>query len=270
MIQLLSDMKVKYFRIEGIYTKSIYIPQDIISNTNVDRISDICKYNTSINNKETIDTMNKQKKSHLIEGLCTQGIKWAELYCTMSHLLAIYRAVYSTTATSKYALIMEDDVYIPIDTDFNALAASAPQDFGILQLMTSNGQMADVLWDQYKANSTTNNLYVKREDDIYWSTAIYLINRGRLKPVIDSIIHIKPIQRNITHYSIIAKQPDSNGLMPTECTQQPNTHICIPRNTIVADSYLYNLTSTYLFALPIAYAWSGFNSTVMAGTTDND
>ena len=32
----------------------------------------------------------------------------------MSHLLAIYRAVYSTTATSKYALIMEDDIHIGI------------------------------------------------------------------------------------------------------------------------------------------------------------
>ena len=33
---------------------------------------------------------------------------------------------------------MEDDIYIPFSIDFNALAASAPVDFGVLQLMNAN------------------------------------------------------------------------------------------------------------------------------------
>ena len=44
----------------------------------------------------------------------------------------------TTTADSPYALILEDDTQIAFETDFLALAESAPKGFGILQLVTSN------------------------------------------------------------------------------------------------------------------------------------
>lgn len=45
----------------------------------------------------------------------------------MSHLVAMRTAIYSSTATSRYALIVEDDVQFPFDIDYEALAASAPE-----------------------------------------------------------------------------------------------------------------------------------------------
>eukprot|EP01035_Chromulina_nebulosa_P023999 gene23999-31157_t len=47
-------------------------------------------------------------------------------------------AINSNSTTSRYALILEDDVRIPFDIDFDALVASAPKGFGILQLFNSN------------------------------------------------------------------------------------------------------------------------------------
>jgi GR25 family glycosyltransferase involved in LPS biosynthesis len=45
----------------------------------------------------------------------------------MSHLVAMRTAIYSPTATSRYALIVEDDVQFPFDIDYEALAATAPE-----------------------------------------------------------------------------------------------------------------------------------------------
>jgi GR25 family glycosyltransferase involved in LPS biosynthesis len=46
-----------------------------------------------------------------------------ELVVTLSHLQAIRAAVYSNTP-SAYALILEDDVYLPYDVDFVQVGTS--------------------------------------------------------------------------------------------------------------------------------------------------
>lgn len=150
MSQLLSAMKLNHHRIQAITSSSAYIPNDLIP-SNYDNnnhghksdesVPDVCKYKTKEAINTSLKTMQSTNKTHFIYGICTRRILWTELGCTMSHLLAIYRAVHSTTSTSKYALIMEDDIHIPISTDYNALAESAPSDFGILQLMTVNRQL---------------------------------------------------------------------------------------------------------------------------------
>ena len=60
-----------------------------------------------------------------------------ELVVTISHLQAIREAVYSKSEC-PYALVLEDDTKIAFQTDFMALGESAPKDFGMLQLVTSN------------------------------------------------------------------------------------------------------------------------------------
>ena len=45
---------------------------------------------------------------------------------------------------------MEDDIALPfVDMDWNALIESAPSDFAVLQLVTSNGDYVQKLWNQY-------------------------------------------------------------------------------------------------------------------------
>ena len=257
MIHLLTDMKLKYFRVEGVSPKSVYIPRDIISDqTKGSYINNVCAYQTNETLSISLNTMQATNKTHITAGLCTQGIKWAELYCTMSHLLAIYRAVYSTTATSKYALIMEDDVYMPINTDYNALAASAPSDFGILQLMTNYGRHIDALWEHYL--KYPSNLWIYRDTDSFWSTGIYLINREKLRLIIDSgIVTVNPLHPEITQYRMIATKSLNITTIPYQCSsisQLKKGHnsdplsskSCIHVERVIADSYIYNLTPTYV------------------------
>lgn len=72
-----------------------------------------------------------------------------ELIVTLSHLRAIRSAIYSES-TDPYALILEDDTSIAFDTDFIAMANTAPEGFGILQLVTSNDHELKILINKYQ------------------------------------------------------------------------------------------------------------------------
>ena len=146
--QLLSKMGKTYERIRSIIASDVYIPNDLLIKSEVithkagsttsryEHKYEGCKYHTNENITISINKMNKSNKHVLINGICTRDITTNELYHTMSHLLAIYNAVNSLSAVSQYAVIMEDNVFIPYEIDYEALAASAPADFGILQLYT--------------------------------------------------------------------------------------------------------------------------------------
>jgi len=64
----------------------------------------------------------------------------AELGCTLSHLLAMRRAIYAdlrpdgSHSESRYAVIIEDDVSFPFAIDWQGLVKSAPAGFGMLQV----------------------------------------------------------------------------------------------------------------------------------------
>src|SRR5688572_17438530 len=72
-----------------------------------------------------------------------------DLSITVSHLLAIYNAIYHPLTDSPYALIAEDDVIIPFDIDYTLLASTAPTGFGILRLYVGNEIIAERLWIKY-------------------------------------------------------------------------------------------------------------------------
>ena len=139
---LLSQMHLAVNRVEGVSSDQVYIPNDILKTFQ----SKSCKFGTSESMKHSVSLMNQSNSTYIVNGFCLghlydgrKSIKTllVELYCTMAHLLAIYKAINSPTATSKYALVMEDDMFFPLDIDYNALAAAAPTDFVILQLFTS-------------------------------------------------------------------------------------------------------------------------------------
>ena len=119
----------------------------------------------------------------------------AELGCTISHLLAMRHAIYNNQTTSRYAVITEDDVYFPFAIDWQAMAQSAPQDFGILQLFNSNQESMRTTFNDYRKSmrrDMSNRKYwherFPKQPGSFWSTCAYLIDRHVLKPVIDSII----------------------------------------------------------------------------------
>ena len=251
--ELLSNMKLQSFSVDEIRHKRVYTPSNIMRIVKNSTVYDMCKYQTNETIDNSVKSMKSTNKTHLVRGLCTDKIKWAELHKTMSHLLAIYRAVHSPTANSKYALIMEDDVYIPISTWFNALADSAPPDFGILQLLTNYG--VNALWDSY----TPKNMWFKRENNSYALTGLYLINREKMRPIIDSIVHIDPIYPGIIQYTLIAAKSESKhkSNLSRECTKTADyttkSLACVAESTLAADRYIYALAPTYVSKIQLGY-----------------
>jgi hypothetical protein len=134
--------------------------------------------------------------------------------------VAMKQAVYSTTARSRYALVVEDDVYFPFDIDFESLAASAPKGFGILQLFNSNEGSMKATWNRYKANN--NYVWVKRHPLKYfdfWSTCAYLIDRVVMKAVIDKVVVEKS---GWLDFKIIAGF--NNPCVPKQCCAPGEKH----------------------------------------------
>lgn len=108
------------YRVKGVSIDEIFIPPDIENSWN-HHIK--AKYNSDL-----LRNYNKTKPKHqyVISGLFGRKKKnrLKELGCTLSHLLAIRKAVYSPTAVSRYALIFEDDVQVPFDIDFDKLVGA--------------------------------------------------------------------------------------------------------------------------------------------------
>jgi hypothetical protein len=118
----LDKVGFRHFRVKGVSMQDIYIPPDIEATWNHHVLA---KYDSS----EGLEKFEKSGKQFFLNSLFGRKHKnkLKELGCTMSHLVAMRRAIYSPTATSRYALLAEDDVQFPFDIDFEALAGTAPE-----------------------------------------------------------------------------------------------------------------------------------------------
>jgi GR25 family glycosyltransferase involved in LPS biosynthesis len=187
-----------------------------------------------------------------------------EIACIASHLWAMYLAVHDSSNTSPYAMIIEDDVKFEFALNWNELIERAPKDFGILQLSTSNHEQSSVLWEDYRkltepipVSTFLRGSLDERNDDIssllsnlqwsqrswdsqLWSTHGYIINKDRVRGIIDQFVQYNP---NREKFEITLKP-----LSIISCNQRP----CIMPFRIVADIYLYALFQpTYISRIPL-------------------
>ena len=181
-----------------------------------------------------------------------------EVASTVSHLIAIYSAITSPNP-HPYALITEDDIQISFDMNFNAIAATAPRDFAILQLLTSNHVVVESLWSKY-VNDKVLWVRKKKEGLIHldhWCMGAYLIKKSAMKKALKHIMYVRP--DGVMEIKIIAGY--SRPCFPTSCCpgEQPrlmNIEIrdppCIfsPRG-ISADDYIYAIAPTYTLTTPL-------------------
>jgi GR25 family glycosyltransferase involved in LPS biosynthesis len=219
----------------------------------------------------------------------------------LSHLTAIHKAIYSEESTSDgmsgdvvkrnlrntvqppkvsdYALIIEDDVQFVYQLNFTALISSAPKDFGILQLTTSNEEALKLLWSTFKEKSAaekeiyndlenvekqhflrhydknltaserlwTENLWTSHTKDgrtnLFWSAQAYLINKRIIKPFIDDVVESH--NGGSLSFKII------NSFNPSVCTRTKKFP-CILSNCLFSDSYIYaGGGPTYVSNIPL-------------------
>ena len=207
-----------------------------------------------------------------------------ELGCTISHLLAIRKAVYATDSKSRYAIIVEDDVIFPFNIDWDKMAASAPKGFGILQLFNSNEESMVSSFHNFRKATTNGNPYAKlwherfpKQPGSFWSTCAYLIDRKVMKGVLDTIIapQAKPGQpfglriiAGIRWECVPAYSPCC--LNPLNYTySEVNPCVYAPKG-FQADSFLYATTKSYVLNSPlIANGLGGNKSTFHQDHVEN-
>jgi len=94
----------------------------------------------------------------------TRMSTFSELKYKTSH----YETILLESYNRPFVIMMEDDMQFIFDIDFDALVASAPSDWGVLQLVVSNDIPLIRLWNRYLHNlkATRNNTLLS---DVIWS-----------------------------------------------------------------------------------------------------
>lgn len=183
-------------RIRGMTPENVVVPQELANPQE-------CKMLESRSVSEVPELMRRPRGRVLVDALCGRPRNnKRELTVTVSHLQALRTAV-NSVSDSPYALILEDDMQFAFDVDYRALADSAPKDFAILQLVTSNDQNLKYLWGKY-TDSKGEFLWEQRSDITdFWCAGAYIVNKEVFKPIINRIVR-KVTSNGWVGFSVIA------------------------------------------------------------------
>ena len=136
-----SVLGLSHRAVPAVITERLLIPKDVAANWE----HKSCLFQSSAPSLESLLRFGSATKrprqsvseSVVVSGLCGRGKgrnSLHDLSRTVSHLLAMRAAIEARLSTSEFAIVAEDDVLFPFDVDFDALARSAPTDFGLLRL----------------------------------------------------------------------------------------------------------------------------------------
>eukprot|EP01041_Mallomonas_annulata_P002738 gene2738-5390_t len=252
MVKHLSTLGLPNHRIRATTPADLDIPEDLLHKNHT------CVVNAK--SSKYIQTFNSTSNYSIypitrihITGLCDIGRKFKDRFkfisLTISHLVSIYTAIQSSNST--YAIITEDDINFAFNINFPLLIKSAPKDFSILQLSYGNVKAVTLLWDTYLQNSST--YWMHRNKPFFWSTGGYIINKTKLKPIIQNIMKKLPDGR--LEMKIIAGKI-SPKCLPKQCCTRTGQFIHVPpciysKHGIPADHFIYSLGKTYTLTTPI-------------------
>ena len=169
----------------------------------------------------------------IIDGEYSRAMRPGEYGCLASHFKLYRQALLDQ---QPVIVVMEDDCVIPQAIDLEALIASAPADWEILQLYTNQVRVLKNLDGYYKQGQ----LWKEWEPQNFWTTLHYLI-----KPA--------AAQRLLTKYN-----QDPNVLdLSTFKGYAP-----------VADCLLYSECKTYTLTFPIVYSAPAKSNIVSSNETN--
>lgn len=204
----------------------------------------------------------------MLEQPCKRNVP-RDLAVISSHLTAIYRAVHDTRSRSPFALILEDDVSLPLHVSIHELAASAPAGWGMLQLTTSSREGLQLAWRRFVdsrgeqlwtlnhwSNTTRDGRY-----PLFWSAQGYLINKAVVRGFLDDVVEAyedghagKPPRLS---FKLV------NSFFPQRC-RRTKARPCVLSNCLFSDSYIFaGGGPTYVSNVPVINGGSiGMVSTV--------
>ncbi len=118
----LNNVGLPHRRVKGLSFDEIYLPTDVVTGWETVHAKVHTSEKIPSNSNRAFVSLHGNV-SHIVVGLVgrakTNRIK--EVGCTSSHLEAIRQAIYHNRTNSKYAIIIEDDIFIPFNIDFNNL-----------------------------------------------------------------------------------------------------------------------------------------------------
>ena len=143
--------------------------------------------------------------------------KPAEYACICSHIKAIETAL---TSNKEYFIILEDDMIFSFDINIEKMLKTAPKDWEVLQLMTSNSRKLDKLYNL----SLEDTHWIKWENGNF-CTGSYVMNKTGAKKLLK---RLKP--NGILDFSTILEVP------------------------LQADYIIYYFCTTYTSTFPLFYS----------------
>ncbi len=220
----------------------------IINYTWPDHTTDESSFSTS-----SLSSSSSHKANVIVRTLCGRPKNSRrELIVTLSHLRAIHEAVNDLTNPGPYAMILEDDMQFAYTVNWKLLLDSAPPDFAVLQLVTSN---EFAVMNLYNVFTRHNRVWVKRvPKDDYWCAGAYIINKLVLKPLIDGIM--STLADGTIQADIIAGY--EGPCWPKYCCSKSKFNTSLPGCVLAArgfqaDHYVFSLVNgaTYMLTVPM-------------------
>ena len=141
-----------------------------------------------------------------------------EFACISSHIKAMKEAI--TNTNEEWFVVMEDDMLLPYDIDYDTLIKDAPPDFEILQLCISYGNTVEFLYNNLLLN---NKLHFIKWQYLLPCAGMYIVSR-------------KGAEKLVNKFYVNGKYDFSS------CEFQ-----------IVADVALYSTANTYTATFPCSY-----------------
>lgn len=177
-----------------------------------------------------------------------------ELACYISHLLAIYHAVHSSNC-SRYALILEDDIYFAYDINFETLLDLAPSPpWGTLQLFSNNAYMVNDRFKMFKNNSGTL-FEVRLPQDEWWSKGATIIDKLYWRNMLEKLMYKGSDGK--FHFKVIAtvRRRKKWKCVPYMCCTNDKFRHELPcfrsQSGFQADMILYEYLRTYVIRFPL-------------------
>lgn len=271
--QHLELMHANYQRINALTFNDVYFPDTVKYSWSLDgnaRVKD--EEIPHFSNKEfwgTYPTVN-----HIITGLSSNPkSNLRDLMVTLSHLEAIRHAVEEAQHTKqRYAMIIEDDIFIPFNINYHELIDSAPKDFLILQLFATNYHGLKHLINHAYANGVH---WHRRNSDVpflklLFGACAYIIDTEKFRPILETMVY-NSTWTNRYHYQIYAgRNKPCNPSICCHTRENTQEKIFIAKPPCFhspygfsSDMLLYTMGPTYVFTLPLVtdYRQSSFNST---------
>lgn len=243
----------KLHRVPAFTTSEIIVPEAIRQQTECLRITPDEQQRLLLELNSSRASISERRV--LVTALCGRPKNThRELTVTLSHLLALRMASHGQ---SRFALILEDDLQLFLEANWQNLLATAPHDWAMLQLVTSNDYAVMNLWKVYMRHKQL--LWVRRKDhDDYWCAGAYLLRTSVVRPLIDQLLQPVPDMPGMFTASIVAGY--SEPCYPKHCCHKLN--ITAASASIAANKGRNNVNGNnkMILSLPCIKAIRGFQS----------